>query len=178
MLGWAASIVYWSLLRTLVADGSARHAWDVPLSIFTASYVKRLLVQQIFVNFAMWAVKACILALFIRIFNSVRWLRITSYVLIVFLTCFHLSIIILWIALCIPRGRSHWGVDSLAQATTRRVENVVVLVGVEGFLVDCIIFVLPFPSIIGLQMRKRRKVMLVLVFAVALWYVSLHLTLL
>ncbi|KAJ4368975.1 hypothetical protein N0V83_006057 [Neocucurbitaria cava] len=117
IIAWVSSVGYWILFKTMVDDGTARHAWDIPASIVTSSYVKRLLAQQILGNFSMWAVKACILALFIRLFDSIRWMRITAYALIVALGLFYLAAIAVWAAYCTPRGGEDWGATALARAT-------------------------------------------------------------
>lgn len=167
IIAWVISVGYWALFRTLVADGTARHAWDIPASMVTPSYVKRLLAQQILGNLAMWAVKACILALFIRIFDSIRWIRITSYTLIVAVGLFYLAAIAMWSAYCTPRPGENWGASALERASSQGISGLVVAIGVVGLVVDCIIFALPFPIIIGLNMRTSKKLGLLVVFAVA-----------
>lgn len=142
----------------MVDDGTARHAWDIPASIVTSSYVKRLLAQQILGNFSMWAVKACILALFVRLFDSIRWMRITAYALIVALGLFYLAAIAVWAAYCTPRGGEDWGATALARASTQGITGLVVAIGAVGLLVDCVMFALPFPVILGLHMRTPKKV--------------------
>ena len=164
-----ASVCYWALFSTLVADGTARHAWDTPASIVTPSYVKRLLAQQILGNIAMWAVKACILALFIRLFDSIRWMRITAYTLIVAVGLFYLAAIAVWAVYCTPRAGEDWGATALTRASSQGVTGLVVAIGVVGLAVDCVMFVLPFPIIVGLNMRTTKKLGLLVVFAVAFW---------
>ncbi len=153
----------------MVMAGVARHAWDVPIGIFTASYVKQLLAQQILLYFSLFAVKASILCFFIRVFDSIRWVRFTAYFMLFILLAWHTTMIVIWINFSVPHGREHWGPKSVAKATTKTVEQLVVLNGIENFCVDSIMFLLPFPSILGLQMRIRKKIGLLLVFAVATW---------
>ena len=80
-----------------------------------------------------------------------------------------MTMIVIWILFSVPRGRHHWGAQSLEKATSKTVEGFVVLNGIENLVVDTIIFAIPFPPILSLQMRTRKKIGLVLVFAVALW---------
>ncbi|CAO2650984.1 Nn.00g092810.m01.CDS01 [Neocucurbitaria sp. VM-36] len=167
ILAWVTSVGYWILFKTLVDDGTARHAWDIPASMVTSSYVKRLLAQQILGNFSMWAVKACILALFIRLFDSIRWIRITAWTLIASVGLFYLAAIAVWAAYCTPRAGEDWGVTALARASSQGITGLVVAIGVVGLVVDCIMFALPFPIILGLNMRTPKKVGLLIVFAVA-----------
>ncbi|OAL44103.1 hypothetical protein IQ07DRAFT_685134 [Pyrenochaeta sp. DS3sAY3a] len=151
LAGWASSIIYWAFFKTLVDMGTARHVWDIPASIITPSYARRLLIQQIFGNIAMWAVKACIQALFIRIFESVRWMRIASYLLMISTGILYVAAIIIWCIYCTPRANEDWGTSA----------------GVVGLLVDILMFAMPFPIILRLQLRTPKKVGLCLVFAVA-----------
>ena len=170
ILAWVTSIAYWAVFRTLVAGGTARHAWDIPISIITKSFVKRLLAQQVLSNISIWASKACILALFARIFNSIKWIRITAHALIVFSALFYLSAIAVWTAYCTPRAGEHWEM-AIIRASTQEVTGFVVAIGVVGLIIDCIAFAMPFPVIYKLQMRTSKKIGFVVVFSIALWYV-------
>ncbi len=130
--------------------------------------MKRLLAQQVLSNVSMWAAKACILALFSRIFNSIRWIRRTANFLIVFLALFYLGAIAVWTAECTPRKGEDWPI-ALIRASSKEVTGFVVAIGVIGLVADCIMFAMPFPVVYHLQMRRSKKIGFVVVFSIAFW---------
>lgn len=172
VFGWTTASALWLITYSLATDGIARHAWDVPFSVINPSYMKRTFAQEIIGTCAMWAVKACILTLFIRIFDSVRWMRVTSYIILTVAGLFYLASIAIWIAFCAPRpGRDWASIDLLQTSSSKLVTTTVVATGVFSVAIDCAMFVLPFPIIVGLQLDWDKKIRLIVVFSVALWYV-------
>ena len=61
---------------------------------------------------------------------------------------------------------------AIIRASTREVTGFVVAVGVVGLAIDCIMFAMPFPVIYKLQMQSSKKIGFVVVFSIALWYVT------
>jgi hypothetical protein len=117
----------------------------------------------------MWAVKACIQALFIRIFDSVRWMRIASYLLMISTGILYVAAIIIWCIYCTPRANEDWGTSAVGRSSSRMITALVVTQGVVGLLVDILMFAMPFPIILRLQLQTPKKLGLTLVFAVAFW---------
>ncbi|CAO2656025.1 Nn.00g048280.m01.CDS01 [Neocucurbitaria sp. VM-36] len=170
LIGWTTAVALWAITYSMAADGTSRHAWDVPLSLINESYMKRTFAQEIIGTCSMWAVKACVLTLFIRIFNSVRWMRVTAYILLVLTGIFHLACVAIWIANTAPHPGMKWAsIDQLEKSSSKLLTGTVVATGVFSVAVDCIMFALPFPIIAGLQLGTRQKIRLILVFSVALW---------
>lgn len=113
----------------------------------------------------MWASKAAILALYIRIFDSVRWLRIAAYGLIVFTGLFYLSNVVIAAVYCLPRNGAPWDQTAFARCGSPVVSAIVI--GVFGVVADIAIFALPFPVISTLHLNRRNRLGLMLVFLAA-----------
>lgn len=118
---------------------------------------------------ALWATKSAVLALYIRIFSSVRWISRASYALIILMFLVYGINIILAAVYCLPRNGAPWD----ATAFARCAEPVILAIFIGSFTVvaDLIIFLLPFPIIFKLQMAQGKKVGLTFVFLVGLSYV-------
>ncbi|KAH7383206.1 hypothetical protein BKA66DRAFT_570245 [Pyrenochaeta sp. MPI-SDFR-AT-0127] len=169
IIGWATASALWIITDSIAADGIARHAWDVPRSVITTSYMKRTFAQEIIGTCAMWVVKACILTLFIRIFDSVRWMRMSAYAILIIAGLFYLASIAIWVAYCAPRPGKNWDSDDLLRTSSSKLVTItVVATGVASVAIDCTMFVLPFPIIAHLQLDWNKKIRLVIVFSVAL----------
>ncbi|KAI2623594.1 hypothetical protein GGS26DRAFT_593684 [Hypomontagnella submonticulosa] len=65
-----------------VMANTFKHPWDVPVSIVTPELLKAHAAAQTLNGVAHAFIKASIPTLFIRLFGTLRWLRITSYCLI------------------------------------------------------------------------------------------------
>lgn len=159
---------------------SARHIWDIPLSAVDESFVKvglssyfepeksQVLIEkqkqyalEVIIGPTTWASKAAIIALYIRVFGSVRWLRLTCYGLLIFTFLFYWSNVAIATAFCSPKGGAHWDVTALercGKSVTAIFSN-----GVFGVAADIVLFVLPFPVIFNLQVG-RKKIGLCFVF--------------
>ncbi|KAI4149340.1 MAG: hypothetical protein LQ341_001348 [Variospora aurantia] len=111
-----------------------------------------------------WAAKAAILALYLRVFGPVQWLRITSYGLIIFMFLFYWSNVAIAAAYCIPRNGSPWTAATFAKCAEPAALSI--LVGVLDVATDLVMFLLPFPIINKLQLAPRKLLGLRIVFLV------------
>ncbi|KAF4625059.1 hypothetical protein G7Y89_g13109 [Cudoniella acicularis] len=146
----------------LSEKGTSRHAWDVPFSVITVSYIQIAAATQIVIAPTWWAAKSAILALYIRVFGTVRWLRFMCYFWITFMALFYGSNIAIAIVYCIPREGEAWDGTSFQRCSTSAWAAVVI--GVFSVLTDIIIFVLPFPIILKLRLPSTKKIGLTIVF--------------
>ena len=103
----------------------------------------------------MWASKAAILALYIRVFGTVRWLRLTCYGLLIFMFLFYWSNVAISSAFCIPRNGAPW--DATALERCGRPVTAAVLNGAFGVAADLVLFALPFPILLKLQLGRKKK---------------------
>jgi hypothetical protein len=155
-------MAYWILYHMISARGTSRHAWDVPASVVTVSYIKLQASIQIVIAPAIWAAKSAILALYIRLFGTVRWLKITCYVWIGLMALFYGSNIVVSVVYCIPRKGEAWDGTSFARCGTSAWSAVVI--GVFSTVADVVIFVLPFPILLKLRVNPTKKLGLILLF--------------
>jgi hypothetical protein len=111
----------------------------------------------------MWAAKSAILALYIRVFGTVQWLRRTAYASIVLMVpVYSLNMVVAGVY-CMPgRGESWGGERSLLRCYSAQWP--VIAVGVFSCLADLLILLLPFPIITILHIDLRKKVALAAVF--------------
>lgn len=125
--------------------------------------------MNMFIGPTLWASKAAILTLFIRIFRTLKWLRLTCYGLLVFTFLIYGSIIAINAVLCVPPPGSTWNA-----ATLKKCEHhgpALVVNGVFGVVVNLIIFALPFPVIIRINLGRKKKIGLTVVFSIGGLYV-------
>ncbi|KAF2645170.1 hypothetical protein P280DRAFT_444629 [Massarina eburnea CBS 473.64] len=165
VFGEICGIVYWAIMYNLAREGVARHGWDIPVTMITKSFLKRQFAHQILGGVVMRSVKATVLVMYIRIFGSLRWMRRTCCVLIIFTGLFYMSNVILAAVYCVLRKGETWDLTSLARCGSPIASAVVN--GVLGVVADLAIFFLPFPVILKLQLTPRKRIGLTIVFAVA-----------
>ncbi|KAL8872301.1 MAG: hypothetical protein Q9174_002049 [Haloplaca sp. 1 TL-2023] len=111
-----------------------------------------------------WTAKTTVLALYIRVFGSIRWLRITSLSLIVFMFLFYWLNLITSAAYCTPRTGEQWDPQTYARCQTPVALTVVV--GVLDVVTDVAMYILPFPIINSLQLSHKKRIGLRFVFAI------------
>jgi hypothetical protein len=107
---------------------------------------------MILVALAIWAAKSAVLALYIRVFGSVAWLRRTAYTWIAIMDLVYNINIIVGVVYRVPRQGEVWG----SRRSFRRCSSTrwpFILVGVFSCLADLLIFLLPFPIILNLQVN-------------------------
>ncbi|KAL8736079.1 MAG: hypothetical protein Q9181_002577 [Wetmoreana brouardii] len=151
-------------IHNLGRDGAIKHTWDVPLSIMTPSFIKRTFTQQMIIGPSIWAAKAAILALYIRAFGTVRWLRFTSYGLMAFMFLFYWTNSAIAAAYCTPRNGGPWDATVFARCMVSA--NWSIVLGVLDVTTDLVMYFLPFPIINRLQLARRKLIGLRVVFLV------------
>lgn len=113
---------------------------------------------------SMWASKAAILTLFIRILGTKKWLRLTCYGLLLFTFLSYWSVIAFTAVLCSPPPGGSWNAAVLKKCAHQ--QPAVVLNGVFGVVADLIIFALPFPIILRINLGSKKKIGLTVVFSI------------
>ncbi|KAF2873249.1 hypothetical protein BDV95DRAFT_489991 [Massariosphaeria phaeospora] len=171
LIAFAGGIGYWAVYNVVSRWGTARHAWDVPVTTMTVSMIQMQVAIRFLVAPALWAAKAAILALYIRIFGTITWLRRTAYFWIVFMALFYGMNIAIAGVYCIPRNDEAWEGAAFARCSTSAWLNVVV--GVFSCLADLLILILPFPIVMRLHISLAKKVSLGIVFGTGLLLVVL-----
>jgi hypothetical protein len=129
--------------------------------------VQRAYVLNLFVGPALWASKAAIVALYIRLFAVERWLRITSYITVVVLFLAYWSIIPVASVFCTPKNGGPWDATVLARCGEHlRFEGP--FQGAIAIAADIFILCLPLPILWKLNLPTRKKISLGVVFLVGI----------
>ena len=109
-------------------------------------------------------VKFSILLLYRRIFTTKGLWFYSLYIGIILTGLIYLPNIIVGAVFCAPRAGQSWEVKNIPCAET---ELWFLIQAALVVLLDIYIFVLPIPTISGLQMSRRRKIEIMMVFASA-----------
>lgn len=119
--------------------------------------------MQMVVGHTTWAAKAAIAALYIRIFGSKRWIRLSSYGLIIFMFLVYSSNVVIGAVYCLPRHGAPWDGNVFASCASH-VKSAIIF-GVFGVVADLILLFLPFPIVLKLHLTTRKKLGLSIVFS-------------
>lgn len=158
-----------SLTQLLYAvRNKARHTYDIPVSFFDESYIKRLFAYNVILGPAKWSAKAAILALYLRLFGPKLWLRYTSYVALLVTFLFYWVQIPLSAAFCAPRHAESWNLEILTRCSKTAVMGPIL--GAVGVASDVLLLVLPLPIVYGLNMPPQKKLGLYSIFLVGSLY--------
>lgn len=144
--------------------GAAKPAWEIPLSTITTIFIKLNLAILFVISPTIWAAKAAILSLYIRIFGSITWIRRLSYFWIAFMALFYAIQFVISGVYCIPRKGEAWDAASFQRCSESAWFQL--MVGVFSCLADILILVLLFPIILKLHISVMQKVTLSIVFGV------------
>ncbi|KAF2638187.1 hypothetical protein P280DRAFT_405220 [Massarina eburnea CBS 473.64] len=159
ILGEICGIGKWAAFYSLALNDFCRHTWDIPLSAITEATIKLETVNQMFSAPGLLFTKAAILVLYIRLFGSVRWMRWTALIYITFISIIYTAGLIV-VTMTEFKNTGPPGV--------RKVQPIpgvgMIAIGIFGVLCDIAIFALPLMPIIRLQLNRRKKVGLLLVF--------------
>lgn len=104
--------------------------------------------------------KLAILALYIRLFNPERWLRMTCWIVAIITFLFYWSTIPTAAVQCSPQG-GIW-VTRAECGTSMTLLGVVM--GAFGVAIDILLIILPLPVLYKLNLPNKKKVGLTVVF--------------
>ncbi|EZF20214.1 hypothetical protein H112_05249 [Trichophyton rubrum D6] len=166
IFGEVAGIGFWGIVYSVARDGNAKHSWDAPMSIVTASFIKRHFASQMLSYPALCATKAAVLALYIRVFDNSRWMRRTCYVLMVLIFLAYGVNIVLVIVYCLPRKGAPWDTAVLDRCGDPGI--LAISFGAFSVLSNIVLFVLPFPIILNQLLCPMKIIGLTGVYLVGL----------
>ena len=149
---------------------NARHAWDLPLSAYTAGFAKIVFSEQIIAALGFLFSKLSILLLLLRLFSPTKRFRYMVYFGIIWTTLISLTSIIVASALCTPRKHELFSSLSVAERCTHE-ETWAVVQGVLNVCLDFYILYLPIPMVWKLQLGLQRKIGVMAIFMTGFMYV-------
>ena len=158
-----------SKYRRLVVNtrDNARHQWDLPITAYTASYFKIILVETIIAAIGFLFSKASILFLLFRLFSPTQRFRYFTYIGIIWAIIISSASLIIAGALCAPRQGESFSSVMVAERCTH--EDIwAVVQGTLNMLLDFYIFYLPIPMVLKLQMGRKKKIGVMAIFMTGL----------
>ena len=95
-------------------------------------------------------------------------MRICAYTGATFTAAFYLAMTIVQFYFGTPSPKETWAEHQASPDYGRRQQKVAVSIPAVGLVIDVFLLVLPFPAILQLQIQKKRKIGVLLIFAVGL----------
>lgn len=127
-------------------------------------------IATVFWAFSLLILKYSILCMYLRIFPNV-WLNRAIYAFMVFTACFTLPLIGLAIFQCTPI-KAIWDLEAAKTAKCIDWITVLRLTVVYEVIAEVVIFSLPIPIVLKLQMKTAKKIQLCIFFGLGVVYVS------
>ncbi|KAI0158355.1 hypothetical protein GGR57DRAFT_44363 [Xylariaceae sp. FL1272] len=116
----------------------------------------------IFTPPCLWACKAPILFLYLRLFGIKKWLAFGSYATLGVMAAAYIAGLVAIPPACTPR--THALTEEFIDACQLRTRQINVYLGAVSVLADLVILLLPLPVVINLSLVVRSKIGLILVF--------------
>lgn len=162
------SVSYCSILLSFAKY--FRHAWDLPLSWYTPKYIKQLYAQGMLLGPTIFFSKEAIFLLYFEIFHVKKGMRFTIITGMVFTGFAYWPGIIIESIFCAAHIGETWDPLAGAPESVRcaKSEYWGIVQGGCAILIDILIFSIPIPAILRLQLAKRRKIQILCVFMTAL----------
>ena len=134
-----------------------------------------LLIYQSQVNYATYLLatpvstfnKISVFLLYIRIFDKTKWIRRSSWLIILFLALFNTSAFFAIAFQCSPVEKFF---NPLLPGKCISRFTIGMVIGIQLAAVDLIAFILPIKEIMGLKVVLRKRIQLLVLFALALLY--------
>ncbi|KAM0802371.1 hypothetical protein BDR22DRAFT_887605 [Usnea florida] len=150
----------------ILSDRYARHGYDLPLAWLDDRYIKVSYSVSVTAGPALFFAKSTILLLYLRVFSVSRPMRYGIWSGLAFALFIYWSGVLFGTLWCAPRG----GEKDLKDITQKCEKDILfgLIQGVLGVVLDLYIFLLPIPTILGLQMSLRRRLSILSVFGTAI----------
>ncbi|KAF2675973.1 hypothetical protein K458DRAFT_283540, partial [Lentithecium fluviatile CBS 122367] len=161
------SIAYCAILLSFAPY--FRHQWDLPLTWYTARYIKQLYAQGMLLGPTIFFGKEAIFLMYFEVFQVKKRMRTLIIIGMIFTGLAYLPGVILESIFCAARPGETW--DPLAGAPEgQRCTKMIywgIVQGACAIVIDIYIFVLPIPAIAQLQLGLKRKIQILSVFMMA-----------
>ncbi|RDL36455.1 Uncharacterized protein BP5553_05807 [Venustampulla echinocandica] len=154
--GLVGAIAYWAIIYSLAKDGWGRHSWDVPLSFLDDFYTNRQFASQILISPVKFAITSAIIILYVRLFGTLKWVRITSYFLYVFLFLIQVQNIGIALYWYIPRASDGNNIQAALMRTAETGASAIVNAACST-VIDIVLFMIPFIIVPSLNMSRKKR---------------------
>ena len=121
-----------------------------------------------------WLVNLSLSLLYIEMFGRLKWLRIGAYTGVLISGIFYFSSVAIFLASCSPRTGQSQKEFLLAWSSPQchRIAPFLVSIGAVNIASDLYLIILPLPAVWQLQMPKRKKVGISVVFLTGTMYIT------
>ncbi len=119
---------------------------------------KRTSVLQVVYYIGVWAAKAAVFAMYIKVFGSVQWMRYVLYCLMITMSILYTSNLIIAIVFCFPHEGGPWKSVQLATCGKQLKYTFAIAIAVFGIVADFFIFIVPALLISKLQLTRRKEI--------------------
>ncbi|KAI9688928.1 MAG: hypothetical protein M1820_010209 [Bogoriella megaspora] len=144
-----------------------RHGWDVPLAALTPSYFKRLFAQNLLAWPAITLSKLAILLLYLRIFKVRPSMRYAIYAGIAWIFATYLPSMVVAIYFCGAHSGEPWSYPVGERCAEHGPTKWFVTSAAMSIILDLYILVLPISVVRRLNMSRKRRVGVLLIFFTA-----------
>ncbi|KAH7384061.1 hypothetical protein DE146DRAFT_214099 [Phaeosphaeria sp. MPI-PUGE-AT-0046c] len=149
--------------------GIGRHLWDLEYSN-VVNIQKWTYITTLFWALQLLILKYSILCLYLRIFPNV-WLKRAVYSFMAFTAAFTLPLIGLAIFQCVP-VHAAWDLEAKKTAKCINFTTVMYLTVVYEVIAETVLFALPIPIVVKLQMSLAKKVQLMTFFSLGVCVIA------
>lgn len=146
----------------MLMNATARHAWDTPISFIDETWLKRNAALCLLYGPAMFFAKAAVCTLYLRIFNTVTWMRYAAWGAIVVLGITYGTMVPVYAVFSFPYGDEKW--DLALTMKVGRVDRMAISTGTINVASDIFLLAIPVPIIMKLNLSLRKRIGLSAVF--------------
>ncbi|OLN87279.1 hypothetical protein CCHL11_03710 [Colletotrichum chlorophyti] len=159
----ALAIVFYGITIKLCGLGVGVHLWQVKREVFSPPFLLHGMVMVAVYSLSVTTAKISLLVLYSRL-SPERWFRIFTQSLIVFTTGYALAYPFLFCLGCRPI-KAAWDLSARPGSTCIDKNTIYLALSVTNIIMDVVCLILPLKIIIPLQMARRQKISLILLFA-------------
>ncbi|KAA6410958.1 MAG: hypothetical protein FRX48_05269 [Lasallia pustulata] len=158
------AVAYFVICIYAVRGKMGTHQWNVRYAdLISDRLVIPTYLVGVVVPFILFFAKLSFFLLYLQLFRPIKALRLCIYAGAVFTGLLYISCIVVFLAYQTPHpGQSFQAFQS--RAVIKKAQIVCTVLGVTGTVIDLYILVLPIAAISQLQLEKRRKIGVILVF--------------
>ncbi|ROV89573.1 hypothetical protein VMCG_09954 [Cytospora schulzeri] len=144
----------------------ARHMWDIPVCWMTGDYMKTLFWEAMMYGPTIYFAKSSLLLLYLQLFSVKPYIRIATYIGLVAVAVCYWSNIPIEGPFLAPHSGEDWQ-DVVLNGRPERIEVWGLIQGPLNVVIDLYTFILPFPILAQLNLTRRRRIELGVVFSTA-----------
>ncbi|KAK2002550.1 integral membrane protein [Colletotrichum falcatum] len=157
------AIIFFGLSIKLCELGVGVHMWQVKRADFSPGFLLHALIAILIYSLSVTTAKLSLLFLYLRL-SPEKWFRIVTMAFVGFATAYALIYLLLIVLSCRPIHAS-WDLSAQAGATCVNKGVIYLVLSGTNIVMDIVCLILPLRIIIPLQMARRQKISLILLFA-------------